>query len=112
MTDKNIPDEQIAMVGYKPKAGKAEALHKLMREHYAVLKSQGLVTDRLPVMMEAKDGTIIEVFEWRSQAAIDQAHSNPAVLKMWEQYADACDFIPAGQVEEMAQLFSGFKPFA
>jgi hypothetical protein len=61
--------------------------------------------------MEAKDGTIIEVFEWKSQSAIDQAHTNPEVLKMWAKYADACDYIPVGQVEETASLFSGFKPF-
>lgn len=102
---------QITIVGYKPKAGKAEALHQLMREHLSILKSQGLVTDRDSIMMEAKDGTIIEVFEWKSLAAIEQAHTNPEVLKMWGRYAEVCDYIPVAQVEEAANLFSGFKPF-
>jgi len=102
---------QIAIVGYRPKAGKTEALHQLMRKHYAVLKSQDLVTERASIIMEAKDGTIIEVFEWRSQSAIEQAHTNPVILKMWEEYAEVCDFVPVGQVEETANLFSGFKPF-
>lgn len=101
----------ISIVAYKPKEGKAEALHQLMREHYTILKTQGLVTDRDSVMMEAKDGTIIEVFEWKSDTAIEQAHTNPAVLKMWGAYAEACDFIPVGEVEESANVFSGFKPF-
>ncbi len=105
-------EARIVIVGYKPKPGKAEALHQLMREHVPILKSQDLVTDRASIMMEAKDGTIIEVFEWKSQVAIDQAHSNPEVLKMWAKYEEACDYIPAGQVEEIASLFSGFKPFA
>ena len=105
-------EERIVIVAYKPKAGKADALQELMREHLAILKSQDLVTDRPSIMMEASNGTIIEVFEWKSQSAIEQAHTNPAVLKMWEKYAEACDYIPIGQVEEAASLFSGFKPFA
>ncbi len=101
----------ISIVAYKPKPGKEEALQQLMRKHYPTLQSQGLVTDRATVMMEAKDGTIIEVFEWKSDAAIEQAHTNPEVLKMWGAYAEVCDFIPVGQVEESANVFSGFKPF-
>ncbi len=105
-------EERIVIVGYKPKAGKTEALRQLMREHLAVLKTQGLVTDRASIMMEAKDGTIIEVFGWKSKSAIEQAHSNPEVLKMWGKYAEVCDYIPVGQVEEIADLFSQFTPFA
>lgn len=101
----------ISIVAYKPKEGKTEALHQLMRVHYSILKSQALVTDRVSIMMEAKDGTIIEIFEWKSDAAIEQAHTNPEVLKLWGNYAEACDFIPIGQVEEAAHVFSGFKPF-
>ena len=31
--------------------------------------------------MRAADGTIVEVFEWRSAEAIQQAHNNPAVRR-------------------------------
>ncbi len=40
---------QLVIVCYRPKDGKAEMLHQLMREHHAKLKSQDLVTDRIPV---------------------------------------------------------------
>jgi quinol monooxygenase YgiN len=111
MLNYKIMEEKIVIVGYRPKPGKAEALHQLMREHLPTLKSLDLVTDRASIMMEAEDGTIIEVFEWKSAAAIEQAHSNPEVLKMWEKFAGACDYIPVGQVEEIGKLFSSFKPF-
>ncbi|SRR5258706_15723894 len=104
-------EERIVIVGYKPKAGKVETLRKLMREHLSILKNQNLVTDRASIIMEATDGTIIEVFEWKSQSAIDQAHTNAEVVKMWGKYAEACDYIPVGKVEETASLFSSFKPF-
>jgi quinol monooxygenase YgiN len=104
-------EELIVIAVYKPKPGQETALQELMREHLLVLKQQNLVTDRASIMMQAADGTIIEVFEWKSRQAIEQAHSNPAVLKMWEKYATACDYIPVAQVPEAATLFSAFKPF-
>ena len=60
-------EERIVIVGYKPKSGKEEALHQLMRSHISILKSQDLVTDRDSIIIEAKDGTIIEIFEWKSK---------------------------------------------
>jgi hypothetical protein len=104
-------EERIVIAGYKPKTGKAEVLRQLMREHLLILKQQNLVTDRASIIMEAQDGTIIEVFEWKSKSAIEQAHTNPAVLEMWRKYAEACEYIPVGQVAEAGNLFSDFTPF-
>jgi hypothetical protein len=102
----------VVIAAYKPKPGKAEALKEIMRTHLPILRRQGLVTPRPSIMMEAKDGTIIEVFEWLSQSAIDQAHINPAVLEMWGKYAEVCDYIPVGTVKEAADMFPSFKPFS
>jgi uncharacterized protein (DUF1684 family) len=82
-----------------------------MKTHLPRLKQEGLVTDRASIMMEAKDGTIIEVFEWISEEAIQNAHTNPAVLQMWSEYGEVCDYIPVGSLAEAANLFSGFEPF-
>ena len=60
---------RIVIVAYKPKPGKEEMLQNLMLNHYAVLKEQDLVTDCKPILMQAKDGSIIEVFEWKSDEA-------------------------------------------
>jgi hypothetical protein len=95
---------------YRPKPGQQDALRTLMRGHVATLRSAGLVTDRAPIAMEAADGTIVEVFEWKSAEAIEAAHSHPVVLKMWEQYGAVCDYIPVSQVPEASQMFSGFTP--
>jgi quinol monooxygenase YgiN len=110
MQDSSSKDERIVIVAYKPKPGKKEALVQLMKEHVPILRSQNLVTDRQPFIMEAKDGTVIEVFEWKSMQAIGEAHSNLVVLKMWERFNDACEYIPLGKVEEATVLFAGFQP--
>ena len=101
---------RIVIAAYKPKPGKSPELRELMKDHLRILQSQNLVTDRESIMMEAKDGTIIEVFEWKSREAIESAHTNPVVLEMWGRYAKVCDYVPVGSVEEATQLFSEFTP--
>jgi hypothetical protein len=102
---------RIVIACYKPKAGKEKALRALIVDHVPTLRRIGLVTERVPILMEAKDGTLIEVFEWASPEAIQAAHNHPAVLRMWEEYGKVCDYIPVAQVAEAAQLFSEFTPF-
>jgi quinol monooxygenase YgiN len=101
---------RIVIVAYKPKPGKAEALKELTKTHVPRLKKEGLVTDREAVIMETADGTIIEVFEWLSADAIQQAHSNPAVHQMWAEYAKVCDYAPLNSLSETGNMFADFTP--
>ena len=41
------------------------------------LRREGRANERVPVILRAKDGTTIEVSEWKSSEAIDVAHRNP-----------------------------------
>ena len=68
------------------------------------------MTDREPVIMRAKDGTIIEVSEWKSREAIDAAHKNPNVLAMWEKFFALCDCVPLKSLAESNEMFAGFEP--
>ena len=102
--------ERIVIVGYKPFAGKNEELKKLSRIHWKILDDLGLVSRREPIVMEAQNGTIIEVFGWKSKLAMEQAHSNPDVLEMWGKYSAICEYVPFGSVPEAENLFSEFSP--
>ena len=101
---------KVVIVCYVPKAGRENELHELTRSHVPRLRAEGLVTDREPIIAVAADGTVVEVFEWVSEDAIAAAHTNPAVLAMWEEYGDMCTYIPIGEVVEAARLFSEFEP--
>ena len=59
--------------------------------------------------MRARDGTIIEVSEWKSQEAIDAAHKNPNVLAMWEKFFAACDCVPFRTLAEAEEMFLEFR---
>ncbi len=100
---------RIVIVGYRPKPGKWAQLNELLASHVSTLRREGLVTDREPVLMRAADGTVVEVFEWVSSEAIQAAHNNLAVQKMWQDYEAVCDYVPIAGLAEAAQLFSEFE---
>ena len=60
---------RVVIVAYRPKPGKADELVALTREHYPILREQGLVTERLPTIGRAADGTIVEAFEFLAESA-------------------------------------------
>jgi hypothetical protein len=101
---------RFVIAAFKPKTGMQKQLALVVAKHWQVLRAQGLVTDRTRYAMEAGDGTILEVFEWRSAEAIDQAHHNPAVLALWSEFETACEYVPLSGLPESQHPFSEFKP--
>jgi len=101
---------RITIAIYRPKKGKEEQLLKLVHEHLPILESQDLITKRKPIVMRAADNAVIEIFEWKSAKAIEQAHSNPQVLKLWDRFGEVCDFEIPVNVKEFHNMFSEFEP--
>ena len=93
---------------FRPKPDKAADLMACMRDHLPVLRGQGLATSRPSVVLSAADGTLLEIFEWESQAAIDSAHGNPAVLALWQRYEACCDYITLGDLTGATTMFPEF----
>jgi quinol monooxygenase YgiN len=97
------------IVAYRPKLGKEKELLELVRARVPTLRKEGLVTDRVPTIMRAKDGTIIEVSEWKSQEAIDAAHKNKNVWTMWNKFFELCDCVPFKTLAEAEEMFPNFE---
>ena len=100
----------IVIVAYRPKPGKESETLDLVGSRVPTLRKEALVTERTPIIMRARDSTIIEVSEWKSQEAIDAAHKNPNVLAMWNRFFAVCDCVPLNQLSESAEMFAGFEP--
>jgi hypothetical protein len=100
----------VVIACYRPKPGKDAEVEVLAREHVPILRGEGLVTDRVPIIARAADGTIVEVFEWTSQEAIDNAHENAEVLKLWKRYGDVCDYVKVVDLDEASQMWAMFTP--
>jgi len=99
----------IVIVAYKPKSGKEADLLQLTREHVPLLRAEGLATNHPVTVCQAKDGTVVEAFEWAAGGA-ERAHPNPTVQKLWERYAAACDFVPLASLPEASTMFASFTP--
>jgi len=93
---------------FRPKPGMLAALDICVHDHLPILRAQGLATRRPSLVLRAEDGSILEIFEWVSQAAIDSAHANPAVLALWERYAACCDYITLSDLAEARTMFPSF----
>ena len=110
MDSMNPENPLIVIAVYRPKEGKAAELEALVRDHLPILQSQDMVTGRASIMMRAKDGTIVEVFEWKSQRAIESAHTNPVVVEMWKRFEQACTYQKLVDLDESRDPWAGFEP--
>jgi hypothetical protein len=99
---------QMVIALFRPKPGKDADLLGCMRDHLPILRNEGLATERPSVVLKAQDGSLLEIFEWASQAAIDAAHTNPNVLALWKRYAECCDYITLADLNEATAMFPGF----
>ena len=98
------------IAAYRPKPGAEQNLLQCVRDHLPILRTQKLVTDRPPYVMRARDGTIVEVFEWKSEAATTQAHSNPEVLKLWKRFDECSTYVMLNALPEVGEMFPHFAP--
>lgn len=99
----------VVMALYKPKDGKVSETETLVKKHFPVLREYGLSTEKEPFIGRAKDGTILEIFEWSSDSAAKKAHDHPAVAKIWEAMAKVCDFGTLASLDEAKKPFPHFE---
>ena len=102
----------IVIVAYRPKAERGAELLELVKNRVPVLRQEGLATDRVPTIMRAGDGTVLEVSEWESREAIAAAHQNAKVLAMWRRFFEVRDCVPLRSVAEAQEMFATFEPVA
>jgi len=100
---------RVVIAAFKPKPAMQQQLLAVVEKHWRILQAQSLVTDRPRYAMQSADGTVVEVFEWRSPEAIEQAHHNPAVLALWAEFEAACDYVPVCALPESQHPFSEFQ---
>lgn len=100
---------EIVFAAYKPNDGKEEDLLSLIKKHAPVLKECKLITDRPSLTIKSKDGTYIEVIEWRNVEASKMAHEHPPVAEIWEQMAAISSFVPLNQLAETKEAFSHYQ---
>lgn len=100
----------LVIAAYRPRPGHEQELLGIVREHVPALRRQGLVTDRAPLVLQAEDGTLLELFEWKGEEAVERAHHDPVVREMWGRFEKAAEMITLGDLAEAAERFPHFTP--
>ena len=95
---------------YRPRKGKAKALLEIVGDHVPTLRRLGLVTSREAIVGKAEDGSIIEIFEWVSDEAIDRAHHDPTIQRIWKRINSASDCVSLSALNESRMPFPSFEP--
>lgn len=80
-----------------------------IRSHHATLRVEELITERAPILMEAQDGTFLEVFELAEGADANLAE-HKAVKKIRKRLDELCEIAPLISLQEAEETWPTFKP--
>lgn len=100
----------LVICSYRPRAGHEEEARLLMAGHVPLLRAHGLITDRPVVQGVAKDGELVEIFEWES---VEKSRGAPAIAEIgqhWKAMGEVMDFVPLAQLAEAQHAFAHFTP--
>lgn len=101
---------EIVFALYRPHQGKDAELRKLIAQHIPTLRRLELITERPAVLVKSKNGTYVEIFEWRSAESSKRAHEHPELAKVWEAMGEVADLPALDSLEEIKVSFPHFEP--
>lgn len=95
---------------YRPKPGAEAALAKALERHLDVLDRGGFLRSRDRLLLQSEqDGSILELFAWKSEEAAGQAHANPSVQQIWGELAEAAEMLSLKDLAEAGESFPHFN---
>jgi hypothetical protein len=95
---------------YRPHAGHEQEAQALMAAHVPLLRQHQLITDRAVVQGVAKDGELVEIFEWESVEKSRGAAGIAEIGAHWKAMSEVMDFVPLAQLPEAQHAFAHFTP--
>jgi hypothetical protein len=101
---------EVVFALYRAHEGKDAELEKIIAQHVPTLRRLELITDRPVILVKSKNGTYIEIFEWRTAESAGLAHHHPEVAKVWEAMGKIADLPKLDSLEEIKEQFPHFKP--
>ncbi len=99
---------KIAFVVIKPRKDRTKELIDALLISVPTMRKLGLVTEREHIIAQAKDGSIIHIFEWTSEESPDQAAAHPIVQEMWMKVSKISDFQKPLLLAELQEAISMF----
>jgi hypothetical protein len=100
----------LVICSYRPHPGHEEEARLLMAAHVPLLRQHQLITDRAVVQGVAKDGELMEIFEWESVETSRGAAGIAEIGAHWKAMSAVMDFVPLAQLPEAQHAFAHFNP--
>ncbi len=100
----------LVICSYRPHPGHEDEARMLMAAHVPLLQSHGLITGRPVIQGVAKDGELVEIFEWES---VEKSRGAPGIAEIgahWKAMSAVMDFVPLAQIAEAQHAFAHFTP--
>jgi hypothetical protein len=84
---------ELALAAYRPRPEREDDFLVFLHEELALLRRRGHVTERRAPVVRAPKGELLVVLEWSTDHAVDDAHADPDVLKVWDRKAELAEYI-------------------
>jgi hypothetical protein len=109
-SDNPLKGPQIVFALYKPHDGKDADMRRILVEHVPTLRRLELITDRPTILVQTRNGSYIEIFEWATEESARIAHTHPEVAKVWESMGKVGDLPLFETIDELKGRFPHFAP--
>lgn len=100
----------LVICSYRPHPGREGEARLLIEAHVPLLRRHDLITERPVVQGIARDGALIEIFEWQS---VEKSRGAPAIAEIgahWKAMGAVMDFVPMASLAESQHAFAHFAP--
>ena len=84
---------RISLAAYRPRPGMEQELLEMFRAEFASLRASGHVTDRPVPICRTDRGEYLAILEWSTDHAVDDAHRDEAVLRIWARKAEIAEYL-------------------
>ena len=88
-----MPETRMSLSCYRPRPERDAQLRELFSVELATLRAGGHVTDRRVPICRTDAGDYLVILEWAHEDAVDDAHRDPAVLRVWARKAELSEYL-------------------
>lgn len=103
----------VVMAVYRVAVSKQTEMLRVIREKREYFSRVGYMTSRIPTLVRSPKNPefMIDIFEWSSEDAIEKAHADPVVRRLWSRMEEL--WIDGGlgleKLPESEEAFAGFE---
>ena len=94
---------------FMPHPGREIELEARLQEHWDALHDADLtVPGQAPLFLRSNAGRILEIFEWKDQGAMEEAHKNEDLQETWRKILQVATLVPLASLGEASEDYAHF----